>query len=96
MNIVPEPRRTPSKRLLLCLRGAHDICAAVGENPKHILRLVREQGLPAWRRGGKGAWRALPDDLKCWLAAQRDRNLEPGACESIGVQARPLPSLASR
>jgi hypothetical protein len=59
----------------ICIRGAKDICAAIGENPKEMLRLVEEHDLPAWRRDGKGAWRALPDDLRNWLAMQRDRNL---------------------
>lgn len=60
---------------VICLRGAKDICAAIGENPKEMLKLVEEQDLPAWRRDGRGAWRALPEDLKQWLARQRDRNL---------------------
>ena len=61
--------------MLICIRGAKDICAAIGENPKEMLKLVEEQSLPAWRRDGRGAWRALPEDLRIWLAEQRDRNL---------------------
>lgn len=57
---------------LICLRGAKEICAAVGENPKEIVRLVEEEGLPAWKRAGRGPWRALPADLARWVRAQRD------------------------
>lgn len=59
----------------ICLRGAKAICEAVGENPKEIVRLVEVKGLPAWKREGKGAWRALPEDLQSWLRMQRDMNL---------------------
>ncbi len=59
----------------ICIRGAKAICEAVGENPKEIVRLVEEQGLPAWKRDNKGAWRALPDDLVRWLKKVRDRNM---------------------
>lgn len=58
-----------------CLKGARDICDAVGENPKNIHELVKEHGLPAWKRGAKGTWRALPDDLRLWIREQRDRNI---------------------
>ncbi|QGY39657.1 DNA-binding protein [Pseudodesulfovibrio cashew] len=58
-----------------CLKGAREICDAVGENPKNIHDLVKEHGLPAWKRGAKGTWRALPDDLRRWIREQRDRNI---------------------
>lgn len=58
-----------------CLKGAKDICDAVGENPKSIHALVKDHGLPAWKRGAKGAWRALPEDLRRWIREQRDRNI---------------------
>ncbi len=58
-----------------CLKGAKDICDAVGENPKNINDLVKTHGLPAWKRETKGTWRALPDDLRQWLRDQRDRNI---------------------
>lgn len=68
-----------------CLKGARDICEAVGENPKNIHELVREHGLPAWKRGTTGSWRALPDDLRRWIREQRDRNIGhfiyEGLCE---------------
>lgn len=58
----------------VCLKGAKAICAAIGENPKEIMALVLEEGLPAWKRGGTGGWRALPDDLREWARGQRDIN----------------------
>ena len=58
-----------------CLKGAKEICDAVGENPKLIHELVKDHGLPAWKRGAKGTWRALPDDLNRWIREQRDRNI---------------------
>ena len=45
----------------ICLKGAKDICEAVGENPRNITELVRDKGLPAWKRDDKGSWRALPE-----------------------------------
>lgn len=58
-----------------CLKGAKDICSAVGENPKNINELVQDFGLPAWKREVKGTWRALPEDLRRWIREQRDRNI---------------------
>ncbi|MDC0335322.1 hypothetical protein OAN24_00285 [Pseudodesulfovibrio sp.] len=37
--------------------------------------MVKEHGLPAWKRDIKGTWRALPDDLHRWLRKERDRNI---------------------
>lgn len=59
----------------ICVKGARAICEAVGENPKQIVRLVAELVLPAWRRNGNGSWRALPEDLKRWVRAQRNQHL---------------------
>jgi hypothetical protein len=71
----------------ICIKGARAICEAVGENPKHIVRLVAELGLPAWRRAGSGSWRALPEDLKRWVLAQRNQHLH----DSLRPETR-LPS----
>jgi len=57
----------------ICLKGAQAICEAVGENPRRINELVRDNGLPAWKKGDKGAWLALPEDLHRWIREQRDR-----------------------
>jgi len=59
----------------ICLKGAREICEAVGENPRNIIELVRDRGLPAWKRDDKGAWRALPEDLHRWIREQRDRHI---------------------
>lgn len=59
----------------LPITGAKAICEAVGQNYKEIARLVREEGLPAFRRGGRGQWLALPSDLAAWIRLERDRSL---------------------
>ncbi len=59
----------------ICLKGAREICDAVGENPRRINELVRDRGLPAWKRDDKGIWRALPEDLHRWIREQRDRHI---------------------
>lgn len=59
----------------LPLKGAKAICEAVGQDHKQISRLVRDEGLPAFRRGGKGKWLALPSDLARWIKVERDREL---------------------
>lgn len=59
----------------ICIKGARAICLAVGENPKHINRLVKHCDLPAWKRAGTGSWRALPEDLKQWMLIQRNEHL---------------------
>jgi hypothetical protein len=73
----------------ICLKGAKEICQAVGENPKNMHLLVREHGLPAWKRGVNGTWRALPEDLRAWMREQRDRHLRRPPLEPVagGVRA---------
>jgi hypothetical protein len=67
----------------VCLIGAKEICACVGENPKQITDLVQNHNFPAWRRRGTGSWCAMPEDLKEWMRRQRDRYLT----------RRPLPEI---
>ncbi|WP_022662130.1 hypothetical protein [Paucidesulfovibrio longus] len=67
----------------ICIKGAKAICSAVGENPKEIVRLVREKGLPAWKRENRGSWRALPEDLSRWMRDQRNRHIDPGCCDDL-------------
>lgn len=78
----------------ICLKGAKDICLAVGENPKNMHQLVRMHGLPAWKRGVKGTWRALPEDLRAWLREQRNQHMERPAptgdsCQPRSTESRP-------
>ena len=56
-----------------CFKGAEEICGYVREEPRDIAKLVIEEGLPAWRRGDNGTWRALNIDLDKWLQKQRSK-----------------------
>ncbi len=77
--------RTPqSRERAFCIQGRVAICEAVGENWKHFLRLVEQEGLPAFRSRPTGQWKALPADLMVWLRAQRDRCLARTARQSHG------------
>ena len=60
---------------VFCLKGAEEICAFVKEDPKRICKLVKEEGLPAWKRNESGTWRALNIDLTNWLLMQRQKYL---------------------
>lgn len=55
-----------------CFKGAEQICGYVNEDPKQICRLVKEENLPAWKRGGRGPWRAVDFDLDRWVWDQRN------------------------
>lgn len=70
MERKPTPRQFP-----FCVKGREAICEVVGENWKNFLRLVEQEGLPAFRSRPGGQWKALPADLLNWLKAQRDRCL---------------------
>jgi hypothetical protein len=59
-----------------CLRGADEICDFVKEDKKCINELVKNEGLPAWKRGESGIWRALNVDLQSWLIQQRNKYLK--------------------
>ena len=59
----------------ICFKGAKAICKAAGENPREIANLVKS-GFPAFKVGGRGPWKALPEDLKRWVKEQRDKNLQ--------------------
>lgn len=61
---------------ILCLRGAKEICLAVGENYKDIGWLVENEGLPAFRRFDNGVWKARPAALRKWLAEQEKKYLQ--------------------
>lgn len=72
----------------ICLKGAQAICEAVGENPRRIVDLVRYNGLPAWKKGEKGAWLALPEDLHRWIREQRDRHISKYVFNTGGKSSR--------
>lgn len=57
------------------LKGAKEICDAVGENPRDIKDLVENEGLPAWKRSDKPKepWRAHPDRLAKWAREQDEK-----------------------
>lgn len=58
-----------------CFRNAEEIARYIGESPRNIAKLVIDEGLPAWKRNGKGSWRATDFDLDYWLCSQREKYL---------------------
>lgn len=62
--------------LPIVLKGAKAICGAVNENPKQIASLVKQEGLPAWRRSQNDSWRARPEALKTWAVEQQQKYLK--------------------
>ncbi len=59
---------------VVCLVGAKAICRAVGQNPKNIVWLKKELGLPAFKVDGRGSWLARVEDLTDWTARMRARS----------------------
>lgn len=59
-----------------CLKGAEEICDFIKEDRKSINDLVKNEGLPAWKRGENGVWRALNVDLQHWMVHQRNKYLK--------------------
>jgi len=59
-----------------CLKGADEICDFVKEDRRCINELVKNEGLPAWKRGENGGWRALDIDLYGWMIGQRNKYLK--------------------
>ena len=60
---------------IVCFKNAEEIGKYIGESKNSITQLVLEEGLPAWKRNGCGAWRALNIDLDKWLVTQRNKYL---------------------
>jgi hypothetical protein len=56
-----------------CLKGAEEICKFIKEDVNCLGYLVECEELPAWKRNGKGPWRALDIDLMFWLVVQRKK-----------------------
>lgn len=67
-----------SQATQLALRGAKEIGRAAGVSWREVPRMVKENGLPAFKIDGKGGWLALAEDLECWLREQRDKALGRG------------------
>lgn len=61
---------------IICLKGAAEICAFVKEDHKSINELVKNEGLPAWKRSESGPWRALNIDLQRWMVHQRNKYMK--------------------
>lgn len=60
----------------LLIKGAEAIAKAIGESRNAVPALVESRGLPAWRKDGKGPWRARPESLDKWLADEEARELK--------------------
>jgi hypothetical protein len=59
-----------------CLKGAAEICDFIKEDHKIINDLVKNEGLPAWKRSESGPWRALNIDLQRWMLHQRNKYMK--------------------
>ena len=59
----------------IVISGAKEIGKAAGVSWQILPWYISEKGLPAWRIDGKGAYLALPDDLREWVRRMRDENL---------------------
>lgn len=57
-------------RRVVCLRSAKEIGDYIGEHERAVPRLVLDEGLPAWKRKGEGAWRAIDWHCDLWLLGQ--------------------------
>jgi len=63
--------KSANRQTIICLKGAEEIAEYVKENPQSIIDLVKNEELPAFKRNGKGPWRALNIDLDMWFLDQR-------------------------
>ena len=68
---------------VICFKGADEICEYVREDFKQINSLVEYEDLPAFKRGGKGSWRALKIDLDMWLIEQRNKYIKNRKTDAI-------------
>jgi len=62
--------------LVVCFKGAEQIAEYIREDYKYINNLVECEDLPAFKRNGKGPWRALNIDLDRWLIDQRSKYIK--------------------
>lgn len=58
------------KQTVKCLKGAEEIGEYIKVSGKEIPRLVKEEGLPAFRRDNKGPWRSSVPALDEWMEQQ--------------------------
>ena len=65
----------------LLIKGAAAIAKVIGENRDSIPDLVEREGLPAWQKNGKGAWRARPASLDKWLEEQEQKHTHVKPCQ---------------
>ena len=59
----------------IVLRGAKEIGQALGKGRNEVVRLIREEDLPAWKETPSSPWQALPEDLHRWVRERADRYL---------------------
>ncbi|EPR39662.1 hypothetical protein dsx2_3400 [Desulfovibrio sp. X2] len=57
----------------ILLIGRKAIAQAIGVGYNSIPELAEKHGLPAWQDGGRGVWKALPDEVSDWLKRRRRR-----------------------
>jgi hypothetical protein len=70
----PRPVKFPPAKVEM-LRGAAEIAEFIKEDAKRIPELVKTEGLPAWKRDGRGPWRALGFELQNWMIRQQRKYL---------------------
>ena len=61
---------------IVCFKNAEEICDYIKEDVNQLCHLVKCEALPAWKRNGRGPWRALSTDLDEWMVFQRDKYLK--------------------
>jgi len=61
---------------VVCFKGKEEICGFIREDVNQLGYLVEHENLPAWKRNGKGPWRALNVDLYDWMIYQRKKYLK--------------------
>jgi hypothetical protein len=59
----------------LWLDSAEAIARVIGRSKRDIPRLIRIEGLPAFKFGGR--WTALHDDLRAWSKTIADKYRSP-------------------
>ena len=80
---MPKKRDFPLNIEVRCLKGAEEICGFVQEDHRNINELVKNENLPAWKRGSNGTWRALNIDLRLNTCKIDKKIVEAGRVEPI-------------